>query len=115
LKWIEIKSELDLNKVIENSFQCEFGVAIFKHSTRCSISSVAKMRLTSFWDFEEKLPLYYLDLITYRNISDLIAKKFDVMHESPQLIVLKNGTHIYDSSHMEISVKNLRTALEIKN
>ena len=114
MNWIEIKSESDLTKIVEESYRDNIGIAIFKHSTRCSISSVVQNRISSFWDFNEKLPLYYLDLITYRAISNLIAQQFEVAHESPQLLVINNGTCIYHSSHMEISLKNLETALKIK-
>jgi monothiol bacilliredoxin len=115
LKWIEIKSESDLNQLIEFSFNSKLGVAIFKHSTRCAISSVAKMRLATSWDFGEEFPLFYLDLITFRSISTLIADKLDVYHESPQLIVVKNGKQIYNASHLGISVKNLKKVLEVKS
>jgi len=115
LNWIEIKSEEDLDKITQESFQNNLGVAIFKHSTRCSISSVANSRLASFWDFKDELPIYYLDLITYRNISNLIAEKFNVFHESPQIIILKDGKSIYDASHLSISVKSLHQVLETKD
>ena len=113
MDWIKIESELDLDRAIEVSFGDNLGIAIFKHSTRCSISSVAKTRLSSFWDFKEELPLYYLDLIAHRDLSSLIAEKFNVRHESPQLIVIKNGKSIYDESHMSISVKTIRSELEV--
>jgi bacillithiol system protein YtxJ len=115
LNWIEVKSEADFNKTVEESFQDNLGVAIFKHSTRCSISSVAKTRLSTFWDFNEELPVYYLDLINYREISNLIAEKFKVRHESPQLLVIKNGEIIYSANHLSISVKDLHSKLEVKN
>ncbi len=115
MNWLEIKSEEDLSKLIEESFQDNIGVAIFKHSKRCSISSVAKMRLSSFWDFKEELPIYYLDLIAFREISTLIAEHFDVKHESPQLLVIKDGECLYNASHMGISVKELHSELEVKN
>ncbi|OFY99871.1 MAG: hypothetical protein A3K10_08255 [Bacteroidetes bacterium RIFCSPLOWO2_12_FULL_31_6] len=115
MNWIAIKSESDLNQLIEFSFQTDSGVAIFKHSTRCAISSVAKMRLTTSWSFGEELPIYYLDILSFRNISNLIAQKFEVAHESPQLIVIKNGKAIYNASHMGISVKEIHLALEIKS
>ncbi len=113
MNWIAIKSESDLNQLIEFSFQTEFGVAIFKHSTRCSISSVAKTRLSTFWNFGEELPIYYLDILSFRNISNLIVEKLEVAHESPQLIIIKNGKAIYNVSHMGISVKSIKLALEL--
>jgi bacillithiol system protein YtxJ len=111
MNWIELESESDLEKAIEASFQENLGVAIFKHSTRCSISSVAKTRLSSFWDFNEELPIYYLDLIAFRNLSALIAEKFNVQHESPQILIIKKGECVYNASHMAISVKSLHTEL----
>jgi bacillithiol system protein YtxJ len=115
LNWIEVKSEADLNNIIKESFQDNLGVAIFKHSTRCSISSVAKTRLSTFWDFKEELPVYYLDLISYREISNLIAEKFKIRHESPQLLIIKNGEVVYNASHLSISVKDLHSKLEVEN
>ena len=111
MNWIKIESEEDLEKAIEVSFQENLGVVIFKHSTRCSISSLAKNRLSSDWDFNEELPIYYLDLIAYRALSNKIAEKFNVQHESPQLLILKKGECIYDASHMSISVKSIHDKL----
>ncbi len=107
MNWIEIKSESDLNKIIQESFQDYFGIAIFKHSTRCAVSSMAKMRLSSTWDFKEELPIYHLDLLSHRAISNLIAEKFDIQHQSPQLLVIKDGKCIYNASHLAISVKEI--------
>ena len=82
---------------------------IFKHSTRCSISSMAKFRLEDHWDFrQEEVEVYFLDLIRYRTISNAIAEKFAVYHESPQLLLLRNGAVTYDASHLDISVEELR-------
>ncbi len=111
MNWINIKSESDLDRIIEQSFQGS-GIVVFKHSTRCSISSMAKNRLESSWDLEGDLPAYHLDLIQFRNISDLIAEKFNVRHESPQLLLIKDGECVYNESHMSISVENIH--LELK-
>ena len=76
MNWLKFESESDLENIIAASFLENKGVVIFKHSTRCSISSVAKSRLESSWDFEaEKLPPYFLDLISHRDISKEIAEK----------------------------------------
>lgn len=86
---------------------------IFKHSTRCSISSLAKHRLEDHWDFsKEEVDIYYLDLIRYRDLSNAIAEEFSVYHESPQLILVRNGESTYDASHLDISVKELRECFE---
>jgi len=78
---------------------------IFKHSTRCPISSMAKRRFELEWEeLPQNLPLYYLDLIKYRDISNQVAQDFQVHHESPQLLVIKDGECILDQSHGGISV-----------
>ncbi|MGB0881776.1 MAG: bacillithiol system redox-active protein YtxJ [Vicingaceae bacterium] len=109
--WHLIESEADLEKAIELS-KTNLGVAIFKHSTRCSISAMAKSRLDASWDFNEELPRFYLDLISYREISQLIAERFNVRHESPQILIIKNGECVYNASHMSISVRSLHSELE---
>lgn len=80
-------------------------VFIFKHSTRCSISSMAKSRLERLDGLKQSI--YYLDLIKYREISNLIADRYKVQHESPQLLVLKNKQVIEALSHSDIAEHNL--------
>jgi bacillithiol system protein YtxJ len=85
-------------------------VVIFKHSTSCSISHMAKMRLEDKWDLNET-DIYYLDLKRYRNISDAISEKFNVHHESPQILLIRNRACIYDASHFDISVEELKESI----
>ena len=73
-------------------------VVIFKHSTRCSISSMAKNRLEREAT-PDNIVFYYLDLIRYRSVSNKIAEVFEVHHESPQVLLLRNGECVYDESH----------------
>tara|TARA_R110002049_G_scaffold122342_4_gene277183 strand:+ start:1473 stop:1811 length:339 start_codon:yes stop_codon:yes gene_type:complete len=85
---------------------------VLKHSTRCSISSMAKNRLEQKWN--QKLPVskvFFLDLIQYRHVSDYIASMFNIVHESPQLLLFKNGKVIYHASHNAISVSQLEAQL----
>jgi bacillithiol system protein YtxJ len=80
--------------------------AIFKHSTRCSISMMVKKRFELDWDkLPKDLPLYFLDLIKHRELSNLVSTDFQVHHESPQLLVIKNGECVLDLSHGEVSVE----------
>ncbi|MEB2774017.1 bacillithiol system redox-active protein YtxJ [Algoriphagus sp. D3-2-R+10] len=84
-------------------------VLIFKHSTRCSISSMSLDRLLRKWndtDFEKITP-YFLDLIAYCELSELVAREFQIPHESPQVLLIKNGEVIYDNSHFGISYSDL--------
>ncbi len=111
INWIPLTSADQIETIRERS--ATVPCAIFKHSTRCSISSMAKFRLEESWDFRaEDLEMYFLDLIANRGISDLIAKTFSVYHESPQLILLRNGESTYDASHLDISVEELRECFE---
>ena len=83
-------------------------VAIFKHSTRCSISSMAKNRLERETPAANTL-FYYLDLIRYRSVSNKIAEDFHVHHESPQLLLIKNGECTYEESHNGINMADIAT------
>ncbi len=79
--------------------------AIFKHSTRCSISVMAKNRVEREWNFD--FPIYYLDLLQHRNVSNLIEAKSNIQHQSPQIIVFQDGLPIYDATHNAISVNDI--------
>ncbi len=106
--WNELTSEEQFLQLLAEEKQ----FAIFKHSTRCSISSMAKNRLERDFDLAEGiLPLYYLDLIQHRNISNLIAERTGVEHQSPQLILIKEGKVIYNASHSSISVSHIKAVL----
>ncbi len=77
---------------------------IFKHSTRCPVSAMAKRRFEMDWDvIPGDVSLYFLDLINYRAVSAHIAETFQVHHESPQILLVKDGTCILDASHGDIS------------
>ena len=77
---------------------------IFKHSTRCGISRMVINQFGDFYGLEEKdLDLYYLDLLNYRDVSTEVGYKFQVMHQSPQLLVIKNGTTVAHASHGAIN------------
>ncbi|MFN7313334.1 MAG: bacillithiol system redox-active protein YtxJ [Bacteroidota bacterium] len=83
-------------------------VLIFKHSTRCSISSAALSRLERSWnEAEQNILPYYLDLLQFRNISNALAEHYKVEHQSPQVLLVKNGKCIYHESHMGIAYDEL--------
>jgi len=83
-------------------------VAIFKHSTRCGISrGVLKLLEKNYNLKDDQLKLYYLDLIQNRDISNEIAARFKVQHESPQMIVIKNGVVVHHDSHHAIEASHL--------
>jgi bacillithiol system protein YtxJ len=84
-------------------------VAVFKHSTRCGISRMVLGQFEREFDIADNdVDLYYLDLLNYRNISDEIAARFQVFHQSPQLLVIKNGVSVFDTSHHGIDANLLK-------
>ena len=86
-------------------------VLIYKHSTRCGISGMAMDRLERSWNEEgNNISAYFLDLITFREVSNAVAETFKVYHESPQVILIKNGKAVYDASHMSISFNGILRA-----
>ncbi len=88
-------------------------IVIFKHSTRCGISRMALRAFENEYDYAEDAPLrlYYLDLIKNREVSNAVAQEFNVQHESPQLIILKDGQVVHASSHQDISAESLKDFL----
>lgn len=107
IEWQTLKSVDDLKQAIAASH--ESPVLLFKHSTRCSISSSALNRLERNWDNEAvNVQPFYLDLIEHRDISAAIASQTGIIHQSPQAILLKNGKAVHSSSHMDISFEDLK-------
>ncbi|MBK8566902.1 MAG: bacillithiol system redox-active protein YtxJ [Saprospiraceae bacterium] len=110
MDWKPLTNLQELNEVIDRSKQVP--CLIFKHSTRCSISFMAKHRLEAQWDFNAtEIEPYYLDLISYRNVSNEIAERFQVYHESPQILLIKDGDCYHDASHLDISVEEIKEVL----
>ena len=72
---------------------------VFKHSTRCGISRMVMNQFVSAYDIDINADLYYLDLLSYRDVSNEVGYKFQVMHQSPQLLVIKNGVAVAHASH----------------
>ena len=108
MNWILLESAEQLNSIKQHK-----GYSlIFKHSTRCSISMMAKRRFELDWeDLPQDMPLYFLDLINHRDLSGQVAQLFQVHHESPQLLLIKDGECILDQSHGAISVDEAMSVL----
>lgn len=88
-------------------------VIIFKHSTRCSISNTTLDRLQRNWKAEEvPVKSYYLDLLTYRSISNEIASQFEVEHQSPQLLLIHQDKIAYHASHFDIDYNQMKKTVE---
>jgi bacillithiol system protein YtxJ len=84
-------------------------VVLFKHSTRCSISRMALKQFDAEFNYpEEKIDWYLLDLLNHRDLSNEIASRYNVMHQSPQIIVIRNGKAVFNESHDSISAEDLK-------
>ncbi len=98
--WKQLQSMADLDGAQELSFQKP--VVLFKDSTTCGISAYAKQKLTGL-EITDRFEFFYLDLLAHRDISNEIAHRFGVIHQSPQIIVLKDSRSVFDTSHHAIS------------
>lgn len=105
MDWVSLTDLGQLNEITDLSH--ENPVVIFKHSTRCSISRMALKQFENEFTLKDKVTPYFLDLLNHREISNTIASMFDVVHQSPQLIVVKEGKAIYDASHSDIDAEDL--------
>ena len=109
--WHKIESEEDLEQALEHSI--EKPIVIFKHSTRCIISKTVLKNFENEAENSntENIDFYYLDLLNYRNISNEIAEQFNITHQSPQVILIKNEEAIYNASHDGISLETIKQHL----
>ena len=112
MDWKKLTSPDQIQSIIDDSKTNPIkGILILKHSTRCSISFFAKKNLESTWIDDTQIPTYYLDLIQYRDVSNKLAEMFDVRHESPQVLLIKNGECVYNASHDRISSESISQAI----
>ena len=113
IKWLPLSDKSQLEDIIKIS--SDKPVLIFKHSTRCGISRMVLKNFESDYDIPEtEMDLYFLDLLNYRSLSQDISAKFNVMHQSPQVLVIKNGEVIYHDSHDAISFAQIKEILKQK-
>jgi bacillithiol system protein YtxJ len=109
IAWRQLTDLGLLNEIVELSN--EKPVLIFKHSTRCSISRMALKQFENDFELEDRIIPYYLDLLNHRDISNAIAERFGVFHQSPQIIVIKDGKAIFDTSHESIDARKIEQYL----
>lgn len=109
MNWKKLENVEELNEIIKASFAKP--QLIFKHSTRCIISKMALKNFEADFLLEEVMETYYLDLITHRAVSNKITDHFNITHQSPQIVLIKNGEAIYNASHEGIDAGNLKRYL----
>ena len=107
INWLPLTSLTQLEEIKKNS--ATESIVIFKHSTRCGISKMVIKQFENLFDEELKnLKVYYLDLLNYREISDEIGYQFQVFHQSPQALIIKNGNAVAHASHYDITQLDLK-------
>ena len=104
MNWIDLETESDLAEIITNSYNQP--QAIYKHSVTCGTSGHVKMMLDGA-DAPENMVFHYLDLLANRSLSNKIATTFNVHHESPQILVIKDGECVYHTSHLAIRMEKI--------
>lgn len=109
MNWNKLTSDAQLDTIKEESVK--HPVLIFKHSTTCSISAMALSRMERNWNDQLGVVPYYLDLLANRPVSLKIEREFGIEHESPQVLLIRNGECVYDASHMAISFAGLQKAV----
>ncbi len=110
LPWISIKSVEQLNTILRNVG--EKPILLFKHSTRCSISSMALTGFERNWSGEVPCELYFIDLLKHRDVSNETAELTGVLHQSPQCIVIKGSEIIYEATHSGIDARRIESILK---
>lgn len=110
LTWNHITDLNDLDTIKTNSVGKP--QIIFKHSTRCGISRMVLNQFEKAYNYDDQaFDLYYLDLLQYRSISNQISETFEVYHQSPQILIIKNGIAVAHESHADINDLNLNQYL----
>jgi len=110
IPWIALTSLAQLDEIITSSDGKP--QIIFKHSTTCGISRMVLNMFTSSYSLlPEQADFYFLDLHAHRAVSNGVAEKFQVIHQSPQLLVVKNGVVVAHDSHGAISEMTLEQYL----
>ncbi|XOV66285.1 MAG: bacillithiol system redox-active protein YtxJ [Fluviicola sp.] len=104
LPWTDLTSVDQLHEVLESAENKP--VLLFKHSTRCSISSMAMNSFEGQWSTDnERCDLYFVDLLRHRDVSNAIAEELNVMHQSPQAILFDGSNVLYHASHSGIDAR----------
>lgn len=110
VNWISLATIAEVDELVQQSET--IPCLIFKHSTRCSISSFAKHRLEQSWELPaDTVQPFFLDLIANREVSNHVADHFGVEHESPQVLIIHKGSVIYHASHLAIGLEEIREQL----
>lgn len=100
MHWNALESLEDWNAALKASHVGP--VVVFKHSTRCSISRMALKLTQQRWDLSEDVQPFLLDLLNYRAVSNAIAADLNTEHQSPQLLLIRDGKTVHSANHSNI-------------
>lgn len=108
MNWINLTDNTQLNEIKNNTTLS----IVFKHSTRCSISTMAKKKFELDWDdLPPSINFYFLDLLAFRDLSNQVSNQFQIVHQSPQLLLIKNNECILEQSHSDICVDEINEVI----
>ena len=110
INWIPLTAVSTLDEIDQKSK--ERPALIFKHSTRCSISSMVINNFERSFEEDAAFDIYYLDLIAFRDVSNEIEARYGVMHQSPQIVLISNGKSVLDASHTGITYEMIKKSIE---
>ncbi len=110
IQWNQLDNVQQLDDIVKES--ATKPAVIFKHSTSCSISRMALKQFEREYGLHDKVTPYFLDLLENREISNLISDRFNVVHQSPQILLIKNGQAVYDASHSDIDADALARKID---
>lgn len=112
MNWLIISEEDQLDTPYKQSFDPSVAfVLVFKDSPRCGISNMARDRLERKWVDTPRVPAFYVNVLLSRPASNKIAKQYQVEHQSPQVLLIKEGNCIYNASHSDISSESIQAFL----
>ena len=98
--FIELKSADRLEELFAQS--SEKPVVLFKHSLTCPISAGVYSEVS-----QADADINLVIVQTSRDVSNEIARKTGIRHESPQAIVIKDGRAVYHASHYDITAEDI--------
>lgn len=105
VEWTDIESVEQLEDLITSSK--ENVLLFFKHSTRCPISSFALRRFEGDWNEDSKAGAFFIDTLAHRDVSDALSRLSGISHQSPQVLVMKDGMVLHHASHEQIDANKI--------
>jgi len=110
VNWINLTNLDEITDI--KTLSISESIFIFKHSTRCGISRIVKKQFEKLLlPNKNNIKVYYLDLLKYRNVSDAVSEVFQVRHQSPQLLIIRNGVAVKHASHYDITTISINKYL----